>query len=179
VAICATLSCGTGGGGGGAAGGTATGDANVHVTDETGDHTFNYDATRGVLQVTPPAAGAFTATFVNLDPRLSLEIHVDSNGVREGDRVQFPLSGGLTSDEVDVRVGFADGGYGTQNTGSSGEVFMDILAVTDDSVDFRATFSLTLAAASGGGTLRTDGFLEVHEGSVGNGGGIGDTDGGS
>jgi hypothetical protein len=142
------------------------GDASVRVTPADGTETaFNHAQGRSQVSVTPPEGGVFTAVFVHNDPAMTLSLRVDSNAVKEGDLVRFPLGGGVTNNDLLVQVDYQGRSYRSDQGLARGDLSFEILQVAEEGVDFRGTFNLVLAT-SDGTTAAVVGFLEAHEGAA-------------
>lgn len=146
--------------------GTPEGDASVRITPSGGtQQSFDHEAGRSEIQVTPPAGGTFTASFTYQDPSMQLSIRVDGNHVAEGARVTFPVQSPYTTADMLMTLSFQGRTYSSDQPGAGGDITLEILKVTEDAVDFRGSFNVTLAAQDGT-TAAVVGFLEAHEGDT-------------
>lgn len=153
----------TGRDGGNSAG--VPGDAQIHVQTTDGENlTFTLDTSRNQVQVSPPASRVFTASFLNQDPQLVLDVRVDGNRIIQGDRIVYPLSG-FTNNDLRVTTTFKGRTWSSDRPNTTGDVYMQLLTVTDNSVDFRGDLQLVMQADNMVRMTLT-GFLEVHYGSV-------------
>jgi|GEM_PF-3582403 len=150
---------------GGNNGTSVPGDAQVTISTtlmESAD--VRFDAARGQLDVTPPAAGYFTVSFVNNDPALTVQLRVNSNGIREGDQISFPLNA-FTDSDIRMTVVFGGRTYATDRPAPQGTVYFQQLQVADNTVDVRASFDLRLGSDTMD-TATLTGFVEGHQGSA-------------
>ncbi|MBI5496998.1 MAG: hypothetical protein HY904_18430 [Deltaproteobacteria bacterium] len=162
--------CSGGGDGGGA---SAQGDASIHVTSNEGaDLQVAFADGKARIQVTPPSGRVFTVSLINDEPAFSLQVLVDGNVLREGDRVDFPLVSSVTNS--DLRLTAVSGGrtFSSDRSGTEGTLTLEILTVDELNVDFRARFLVTLASDTAT-RLTLDGYLEAHQAPVDTGGGTG------
>jgi len=139
-----------------------TGNADVTLTPDGQDPVrLVHDPLLSQVLLTPPAEGVMELTYTYQDPYVPIALTVNGNVLSEGQRLELPLAGEITSEDVAMEIEHDGTSYSSATDDAAGFFQFDTMYFDDNNADIRVTFDVTLQPTTGEGSpLLASGFIE-------------------